>query len=144
MSIPFSGTLRRSGGVVSAIGKQLKGVNLKAAKRITVKFDPFGDNVTHTRNFLHYISSSKVALSNPNCALKTEVVCDRSEPTVDVTLLPSIAETAKIKNVTIKSGNLTCLEILQLLNKHVSSLAPVEQPVSTLQTKTEKKKTKKK
>lgn len=49
MSVPFSGTLRRSGGVVSAIGKQLKLVNLKAAKRITVKFDPFSDNVTHTR-----------------------------------------------------------------------------------------------
>lgn len=52
MSIPFSGTFRRSGGVVSAIGKQLKAVNLKAAKRITVKFDPFGDNVTHTRYVL--------------------------------------------------------------------------------------------
>lgn len=49
MSIPASGTLRRSAGVVSAIGKQLKSVNLKAAKRITVKFDPFGENVTHTR-----------------------------------------------------------------------------------------------
>lgn len=49
MSIPFSGTLRRSGGIVSAIGKQLKAVNLKAAKRITVKFDPFSNNVTETR-----------------------------------------------------------------------------------------------
>ncbi|PZC75166.1 large ribosomal subunit protein mL53 [Helicoverpa armigera] len=139
MSIPYSGTLRRSGGVVSAIGKQLRLVNLKAAKRITVKFDPFGDNVTHTRNFLHYISSTKISLTNPNCALKTEIVCDRSEPTVDITLTPSIAETAKIKNVTLKSGNLTCLEILQLLNKHISSLAPVEQPAATIQTKTEKK-----
>lgn len=52
MSIPYSGTIRRSGGVVSAIGKQLKSVNLKAAKRITVKFDPFGNNVTHTRYFV--------------------------------------------------------------------------------------------
>lgn len=49
MSVPYSGTLRRSGGVVSAIGKQLKQVNLKAAKRIVVKFDPFSNNVTHTR-----------------------------------------------------------------------------------------------
>lgn len=49
MSIPYSGTIRRSGGVVSAIGKQLRAVNLKAAKRITVKFDPFSENVTHTR-----------------------------------------------------------------------------------------------
>ncbi|KAJ8736249.1 hypothetical protein PYW08_006905 [Mythimna loreyi] len=144
MSIPYSGTIRRSGGVVSAIGKQLRGVNLKAAKRITVKFDPFGDNVTHTRNFLHYISAQRIILTNPNCTLKTEIVCDRSEPTVDITLTPSIAETAKIKNISFKSGNLTCLEILQLLNKHISSLAPVEQPAASIQTKTEKKKTKKK
>ncbi|XP_026758948.2 39S ribosomal protein L53, mitochondrial [Galleria mellonella] len=141
MSIPYSGTIRRSGGVVSAIGKQLKGVNLKAAKRIVVKFDPFADNVTHTRNFLHYISSPKINLTNPNCSLKTEIVCDRSDPTVDVTILPNIGD---IKKITFKSGNLTCLELLQLFNKHISSLAPVEEPVSTIQTKSEKKKGKKK
>lgn len=56
MSIPYSGTIRRSAGVVSAIGKQLKGVNLKAVKRITVKFDPFSDNVTHTRYFAQLMS----------------------------------------------------------------------------------------
>ncbi|KAI5645096.1 39S ribosomal protein l53/MRP-L53 domain-containing protein [Phthorimaea operculella] len=144
MALPYSGTIRRSGGVVSAIGKQLKAVNLKAAKRITVKFDPFADNVTHTRNFLHLISAPRVALTNPNCTLKTEVVCDRSEPTVDITIVPSIAETANIKKVTLKSGNLTCLELLQLLNKHISALAPVEQPATTIQTKLEKKKTKRK
>ncbi|KAJ0182437.1 hypothetical protein K1T71_001806 [Dendrolimus kikuchii] len=144
MSIPISGTFQRSLGVISAIGKQLKLVNLKAVKRITVKFDPFGNNVTHTRNFLHYISAPRISLTNPNCALKTEVVCDRSDPVVEISILPAIAETSNIKKVTLKSGNLTCLEILQLLNKHVSTLAPVEQPVSTIQTKLEKKKTKKK
>lgn len=51
----------------------------------------------------------------------------------------SFSETAHIKSVTFKSGNLTCLELFQLLNKHVSSLAPVEQPVKTIQTKSEKK-----
>ncbi|CAG9135202.1 hypothetical protein JYU34_003304 [Plutella xylostella] len=144
MSVPFSGALRRSGGVVSAIGKQLRSVNLKAAKRITVKFDPFGDNVKHTRDFLHLISSKKISLTNPNCTLKTEVVCDRSEPTIDIALVPSVAETTKYKQVTLKSGNLTCLELLQLLNKHISAAAPVEQPASTIQTKLEKKKSKKK
>jgi len=49
MSVPFSGTLRRSGGIVSAIGKQLKSVNLKGVKRITVQFDPFAENVKSTR-----------------------------------------------------------------------------------------------
>lgn len=43
------------------------------------------------RNFLHYMSSQKIILTNPNCALKTEIVCDRSEPTVDITIVPSIA-----------------------------------------------------
>ncbi|CAH2236316.1 39S ribosomal protein L53, mitochondrial [Pararge aegeria] len=138
MSIPYSGTIRRSGGVVSAIGKQLRAVNLKAAKRITVKFDPFGDNVVHTRNFLHFMSSPKIILTNPNCVLKTEIVCDRSEPTVDITIVPSIAETANIKKVTLKSGNLTCLELLQLLNKHITTLAPADQ-ISTTITKSEKK-----
>lgn len=74
--------------------------------------------------------------------MKTEVLCDRSEPTVEITLLPAIAATAKIQKVTLRSENLTCLEILQLLNKHISSLAPVELPPTTLQTKSDKKKTK--
>lgn len=53
-----------------------------------------------------------------------------------------VSATAKIQKVTLRSENLTCLEILQLLNKHISSLAPVELPPTTLQTKSDKKKTK--
>lgn len=43
------------------------------------------------RNFAHYISAPKIAITNPNCSVKTEVLCDRSEPTVEITLLPAIA-----------------------------------------------------
>lgn len=50
-----------------------------------------------------------------------------------------LSDNSKVKDIIIKSGNLSCLELLQLLNKHVSILAPVEQPVSTIQTKLEKK-----
>lgn len=49
MSVKFSGSLTRSGGVYSAIGKQIKQLNLKAVKRITVTFDPFNENVKPTR-----------------------------------------------------------------------------------------------
>lgn len=49
MSIPYSGTLRRSRGIVSAIGKQVKLVNLKGVKRITITFDPFGEHAKATR-----------------------------------------------------------------------------------------------
>lgn len=49
MSIKFSGTLSRSGGILAAIGKQVKLINLKGVKRITVTIDPFHENVIPTR-----------------------------------------------------------------------------------------------
>lgn len=49
MSIYYSGALKRSQGIVSAIGKELKKVNLKGVKRVTITFDPFAENVKSTR-----------------------------------------------------------------------------------------------
>ena len=49
MSIYYSGALRRSNGIVAAIAKQLKSVNLKAVKRVTVSFNPFNENAKSTR-----------------------------------------------------------------------------------------------
>lgn len=49
MSIHFSGSRSRSGGLISAIAKQLREVNLKLVNKIIVKFDPFHKNVTETR-----------------------------------------------------------------------------------------------
>jgi len=49
MSVPFAGTFTRSGGVLSAIAKQIKLLNFKAVKRVTVRFDPFHENANNTR-----------------------------------------------------------------------------------------------
>lgn len=49
MSVPFAGTLTRSGGILPAIAKQIKLLNFKAIKRVTVKFDPFHQNANITR-----------------------------------------------------------------------------------------------
>lgn len=49
MSIPFSGTLTRSGGILPAIGKQIKLLNLKGVKRVTISFDPFHENAQTVR-----------------------------------------------------------------------------------------------
>lgn len=38
------------------------------------------------RDFLFYISGPKIRATNPLCSLKTQVVCDRSEPTVTFNL----------------------------------------------------------
>lgn len=49
MSVKFSGTLTRSKGLFDAINKNQRLLNLKAVKRIIVTFDPFKENVKHTR-----------------------------------------------------------------------------------------------
>ncbi|XP_034110572.1 39S ribosomal protein L53, mitochondrial [Drosophila albomicans] len=140
MSVPFSGTLRRSGGIVSAIGKQLKSVNLKGVKRITVQFDPFAENVKSTREFLFLLSTPKVSLSNPKCVVKPEIVCDRSPAFIKFSLIDSAQEQAKVKEIRFNSANLNTLELLQLCNQHVSTLAPPEEITNKVLTKAEKQK----
>lgn len=49
MSIPFTGILARSGGVLGAIGRQVKLLNLQPTKKITVQFDPFYEKVKYVR-----------------------------------------------------------------------------------------------
>ncbi|XP_050327522.1 39S ribosomal protein L53, mitochondrial [Bactrocera neohumeralis] len=140
MSIPFSGALKRSNGIIAAISKQLKSVNLKGVKRITVTFDPFSENVRSTRDFLSLLSTPKISLTNPSCVIKTDVVCNRQPSEVKFSLIDSAQEKAQVKEVRFVSSNLTTLELLQLLNKHVSTLAPVEEITSKVTTKAEKQK----
>ncbi|PSN44290.1 hypothetical protein C0J52_12960 [Blattella germanica] len=131
MSVPFSGTIRRSTGISSAIAKQLKKVNLKPIKRVVFKFDPFRENVTETRNFLCNLTCATVQQTNLNCKVKTEILCDRADPSV--TFLLDNDET-----IIFKSANLTNLELLQLYNKHITSLVPPPTETATPQTKGKK------
>ncbi|XP_052889073.1 uncharacterized protein LOC128297470 [Anopheles moucheti] len=139
MSIKVGGAFRRSGGIVSAIGKQLKLVNLKAVQRITVTFDPFDENNIPTREFVHHLSAPKISQTNPTCVLKTEVVCDRRPPSVVFQLIPTVQAEAKLKKIELSTANLSTLELLKLCNKHVSALAPKEIATSVVKTKSEKK-----
>lgn len=49
MSVPFSGSLSRSGGISSAIAKEARLLSLKPVKRVTFEFDPFLKEAEHTR-----------------------------------------------------------------------------------------------
>ncbi|GJQ65537.1 hypothetical protein Trydic_g7638 [Trypoxylus dichotomus] len=130
MSIYFSGTFKRSAGVISAITKELKSVNLKSVKKIQVQFDPFHENAVTARDFLHFITSAKVTSTNTNCKIRTSVVCDRSEPEIKVDLIDS-------GTVKFLANNLTVLEIFQQFNKHISSQVKPEEPtVAVIPTKT--------
>lgn len=111
------------------------------------------------RDFLFYLSSPNVTKTNPNCAIKTEIVCNRSPSTVIFSLIPSVqgniihslpkinsfnnqnhpVETSKLKEIKINSDNLNALELLQICNKYVTALAPKDEPVNVIKTKSEKK-----
>lgn len=54
----------------------------------------------------------------------------------------SRAEAAGFDTVKFNSRNLTALEILELFNKHITPLAPKEEEVRSLTTKSTKKKKK--
>ncbi|KAK2582275.1 hypothetical protein KPH14_004618 [Odynerus spinipes] len=136
MSIPFSGTRTRSSGVIAAITKQLKAINLKPVDKIVVQFDPFHEKVKETRSFLAYLSSPKIFSTNPSCILKTNVVCDRSEPTVTFNLTTG-------NKIIFKCANLTSLNILQYCNKHISSLVPPPEKTAKELLLEKKKKTRK-
>ncbi|XP_018572041.1 39S ribosomal protein L53, mitochondrial [Anoplophora glabripennis] len=136
MSIYFSGTFKRSAGVISAITKQLKLINLKPVRRIQVQFDPFHPNAITARDFLFHISSPKVVETNLNCVIKTNVVCDRSEPQINIDLQDS-------GSIKFLANNLTVLEILQQINKHISSKVVQEPVVQEFTTKLLGKKQKK-
>ncbi|XP_074039332.1 mitochondrial ribosomal protein L53 isoform X2 [Leptinotarsa decemlineata] len=73
-----------------------------------------GENITHEIDFLFHISSPKVLETNLNCIIRPNVVCDRSEPEVKIEL----SDSGTIKFL---ANNLTVLEILQQINKHISS-----------------------
>jgi len=133
MSLPFSGSKSRSSGVASAIKKQAFSLNLKPVKRVFVKFDPFGENAVTARDFMYYLLSPNVIKTNPLCLIRSEVVNDRGEPTVDVSLVNG-------ESVLFKCNNLTVLEIFQQFNKHITPLAPKEEITEALVTKTDKKK----
>lgn len=49
MSVPFVGLFTRLGGILPAIGREIKLLNFKGVKRITVKFDPFHENAATAR-----------------------------------------------------------------------------------------------
>ncbi|XP_037728402.1 uncharacterized protein LOC119559405 isoform X2 [Drosophila subpulchrella] len=92
------------------------------------------------REFLFLLSTPKVALTNPKCVVKPEIVCDRQPASIKFALIDSAQEQAKVKEIRFNSDNLNTLELLQLCNRHVSSLAPPEEITTKVLTKAEKQK----
>ncbi|CAH0390910.1 unnamed protein product [Bemisia tabaci] len=119
MALPPTGVLhRRSGGIVAAIRKQVKILNLKPVKKIQFSFDPFGASES-LRHFMHGVSIPAVRATNLNAVFRNEILSDRQEPTINISLVNG-------ESVIFKCSNLTFVELLTLYNRHISRLAPKE------------------
>lgn len=73
---------------------------------------------------LTLFNQERVRDTNPNCTVKTTVVCDRSEPTIKVTLVSG-------HKILFKTQNLETVEILKKFNELVSSQAEPAESSST-------------
>ncbi|EEB20478.1 mitochondrial 50S ribosomal protein L53, putative [Pediculus humanus corporis] len=103
------------------VKKEIDGFNLKIVKRLLIKFDPFRKDVKEISNFIH---KKEVQESNPKLQIKTEILTDRSEQTITFDLTNG-------QTFIFKCANLKSLEILRLINTHITPLSPVEEPVDS-------------
>merc|ERR1739848_685820 len=76
--------------------KQIKRLNLKPVKRMHFSLDPFHPSAKSMRHLLYHFSSEKVRGTNPKCVYKTDILSDRSKPTINVHLDDSIDDLCRI------------------------------------------------
>jgi uncharacterized protein YlzI (FlbEa/FlbD family) len=102
------------------VAVECKKFSYQPVKKILFRFDPFHQKVESIRKFMSYSLTANALETNPTVSVKTDIVCDRSPPTVDITLLSG-------KKVVLKTENLNDLELLEVYNKYISSTATVKE-----------------
>lgn len=108
-------------------------------RKIIISIPPYLQNIIKadkTGSTLNYISARKLYRDNPTCELKTNIVCDRSEPTITFHLKAN-------NKVIFKCQHLSVLQILTYCNKHISSLVPLPEKTAKELMLEEKKKNRK-
>jgi len=105
------------------IARQVKIINLKPVKRMHFTFDPFNPTVKSIRHTLFHFSSDKVRGTNPKCVYKTDIVSDRSEPTIKVLLDDN---DDNLGTIVFKTANLKAEDVLTKFNEMVLPLVKVE------------------
>lgn len=109
-----------------ALHKELQKMHIRPLKKMRFQFDPFHQDAHKLRNFLFHVSSKRIRKTSDVCTIKTDVVNDRSEPTLSLSLDNGT-------EVIFKTSNLSTLEIAQEFNKIVERFyVPEEAPVSPL------------
>jgi len=103
--------------------KQIKRLNLQPVKRMHFSFDPFHESAKSIRHLIYHFSSEKVRGTNPKCVYKTDILSDRSEPTINVHL---DEKTEDLNRITFKTANLKAEDVLTKFNEMILPFIKVE------------------
>merc|ERR1712173_399864 len=106
-----------------------KKANMQPVTKATYTFDPMTENCHSLRNFMFFWNTKKVRKTNLKIATKVTVVDDRSEPTILMNLNDG-------RDLEIRCGNLTELEIATVVNHYLLPLVKEEEKATL--TKSEK------
>jgi len=122
--IPFSGRIGRDLSNDEKFLIEIRKMNLQPVKKATFSFDPMRYDFDSIRNFMYFFHKPKVLETNMKIAIKTDVVDDRSEPIMKLELNDG-------RDLEIRTGNLTELDILRVMNYYVLPLVTEEKIMET-------------
>jgi len=127
--IPFEGRTATPPNDIVKFTLELKKANMQAVTKATYTFDPMTENCHSLRNFMFFWNTKKIRRTNLKLANKVSVVDDRSEPTILMNLNDG-------RDLEIRCGNLTELEIATVVNHYLLPLVKEEEKATL--TKSEK------
>jgi len=117
--IPFEGRLAPRPTKWSKFYEEHRNTNLQPVSKITYSFDPIKENYHSLRNFMFMWNSKKVRATNVKTIVKTEIVDDRQDPKITFDLNDG-------RQLEIRTGNLTELEIATIVNSYLLPLVKEE------------------
>lgn len=99
---------------------EVKKFHLRPIKKLHFQFDPFHENATTVRDILFHLSSKRIRKTSETCIIKSDILCDRSEPTINIDLSNGM-------NVLFKCANLDAYEIAREFNNIVEKYDVIEE-----------------
>lgn len=123
--IPFEGRLSPQLNNMQKFILEHKKANLQPVTKVTYTFDPMLENYHSIRNFMFFWNTKKVKATNIKLIVKTEIVDDRRDPKITFDLNDG-------RQLEIRSGNLTELEIATIVNSYLLPLVKAEEVTDTL------------
>jgi len=117
--IPASGRIGRVPLKDEQTLLEFRKLDVQPVKKATFTFDPMLANYHSIRNVMYFFNKPKVLEGNVKIIVKTEIVDDRREPTINLDLNDG-------RTLEIKTGNLNELEIIRVINYYLLPLVTEE------------------